>query len=68
MDQLLSKSWSGWGYLSVAGDKYPVVVLNEKCMDIIDNTTEIRLTKPADVPVVTTQKADDRYDTGCSSY
>jgi ATP-dependent DNA helicase RecQ len=50
------------GYLSVTGDKYPVIVLNEKCMEIVDNTAQISLTKPADVPVMTTPKADDRYD------
>ena len=51
------------GYLSIAGDKYPVVVLSEKCMEIIDNTARISLTKPVDEPVTTTSKADDKYDT-----
>jgi ATP-dependent DNA helicase RecQ len=40
----------GRGYLSVAGYKYPVVVLNEKRAYIVDGTTEIRLTKPAGLP------------------
>ncbi|OPY26011.1 MAG: putative ATP-dependent RNA helicase [Methanocella sp. PtaU1.Bin125] len=51
------------GYLSIAGDKYPVVVLNEKCMEIVDNTAQVLLTKPAEEQVTVTVKADGKYDT-----
>lgn len=60
---IFTKELVRMGYLSIAGDKYPVVVLNEKCMEIIDNTARISLTKPVDEPVTATPKADDRYDT-----
>ncbi len=35
------------GYLSIVGDKYPVVALNDKSMDVIDDATVIVLSKPA---------------------
>jgi ATP-dependent DNA helicase RecQ len=51
----------GRGYLSTAGGKYPVVVLNEKRAYIRDGTTEIRLTKPAGMTAPETV-ADEQYD------
>jgi ATP-dependent DNA helicase RecQ len=51
----------GQGYLSTAGGKYPVVVLNEKRARIVDGTTEIRLTKPAGV-TAPAPVADEQYD------
>jgi ATP-dependent DNA helicase RecQ len=51
----------GRGYLSTGGDKYPVVVLNEKRALILDDTTEIWLAKPAGV-TVPTPVADETYD------
>jgi ATP-dependent DNA helicase RecQ len=53
----------GRGYLSTAGDKYPVVVLNEKRAYIVDDSTEIRLTKPAGV-TAPAPVADEEYDAG----
>jgi ATP-dependent DNA helicase RecQ len=53
----------GRGYLSTAGDKYPVVVLNEKRAYIVDETTEIRLTKPACVTAMAPAVAEE-YDAG----
>ncbi len=34
------------GYLSVVGDKYPVVALNDKSMDVMDNVAVIVLSRP----------------------
>jgi ATP-dependent DNA helicase RecQ len=53
----------GRGYLSVAGDKYPVVVLNEKRSSIVEGRTEIRLTKPAGM-TAPAPRADEDYDAG----
>jgi ATP-dependent DNA helicase RecQ len=55
------KELIGRGYLSVAGDKYPVVVLNEKRVGIVNGTLEVRLTKPA-VVAEPVPKADLQYD------
>jgi ATP-dependent DNA helicase RecQ len=55
------KELVGRGYLSTAGDKYPVVVLNEKRSLIVDGTTEIRLTNPA-AGIAPTQVVDKPYD------
>jgi ATP-dependent DNA helicase RecQ len=49
------------GYLSVVGDKYPVITLNDKSMDIMDNVAEIQLTEPAAEQSVATV-VDARYD------
>jgi ATP-dependent DNA helicase RecQ len=49
------------GYLSIVGDKYPVVALNEKSMDVIEDATEIHLTKPV-IEQVLVPVADDKYD------
>ncbi len=53
----------GRGYLSTAGDKYPVVVLNEKRAYIVDEATEIRLTKPTGVKAPA-PASSEQYDTG----
>ena len=51
------------GYISITGDKYPVVMLTGKCMEIKEHRASIHLTKPADEPVIAvTPKADSRYD------
>jgi ATP-dependent DNA helicase, RecQ family len=49
------------GYLSIAGDKYPVLALNEKSMEIVDGSAQILLTKPAIEQVVLTV-TNDKYD------
>ncbi len=49
------------GYLSIVGDKYPVVALNDKSMDVIDDATVIVLTKPA-VEQTVLPVADTKYD------
>jgi ribonuclease D len=50
------------GYLSVVGDKYPVVALNEKSMEVIDDATVIALTRPAAIEQAVLPAADSRYD------
>jgi ATP-dependent DNA helicase RecQ len=49
------------GYLSIVGDKYPVVALNDKSMAVIDDATVIVLTKPA-VEQTVLPVADTKYD------
>jgi ATP-dependent DNA helicase RecQ len=53
----------GRGYLSMAGDQYPVVVLNEKRAYIVDDSTEIRLTKPTGL-TAPAPAAEEQYDAG----
>jgi ATP-dependent DNA helicase RecQ len=55
------KELAGRGYLTVAGDKYPVVTLNEKRARLVDGALGIRLAKPAGVKA-SAPEAGEQYD------
>ena len=48
-------------YLSISGDKYPVLVPGEKSLEITFGAPDILLTKPTIEPI-TVNKSEDKYD------
>ena len=50
-------------YLSITGDKYPVVALSEKSCYIANGTAQIRLTRPAR-STASMSTTDNQYDAG----
>lgn len=63
--------WAGFvkelvqlGYLSIEGDRYPVVALSGKSAEITRGTVKIQLAKPAEEKIARAPKLQENYDPG----